>query len=177
MYQTGYWIVVDNLPLGTHYSGDSFIVSGETNLPVGQEIDFGAALQGFRVGAPDINPPYYTGSTIVTEGSENVHTWSFVINTSRFQKGQEGYRNGVIQAEAIPGDYDLIIGPFNQNLYFFTLVNRTGPIEINPAHIIPASTSACSMSQQTTPSILIPILLPIIAIGIVMGMGNFRRKF
>src|SRR5208337_3190599 len=142
--QQGYWNYIDNLPLGTHYVGDSFTVSGETNLPVGQEIQFLAQISNLGPGSPTTRPPSETGSTIVTTGTGEVHTWSFVIDTTKFTKDTG------IRSEAIAGDYILIIGPFNPDTYPFTLVNKTRASPESPTQIASASPTPQSASQPTT---------------------------
>ncbi|MFA6361963.1 hypothetical protein [Methanoregula sp.] len=121
--QRGYWISVDNLPLGSHFIGDTFRISGETNLPTGQEIDYGAFSANYAPGSPNLLPPRFSGSTIVYRGTGEINTWSFVVNTTRFEKS---FENGsVVRMAAVPGNYELSIGPFNQEVYPFTIVDTT----------------------------------------------------
>jgi hypothetical protein len=119
--QQGYWISVNKLPLGTHFIGETFRVSGVTNLPAGQEIDYGAFSAAYAPGSPNLLPPRFSGSTIVYQGTDEINTWSFVVNTTRFEKT---FENGsVVRMAAVPGNYELSIGPFNQEVYPFTIVD------------------------------------------------------
>ena len=124
--QAGYWISIDTFPNETYYTGDSFMVSGKTNLPVGREIIFGAYQSQFLPGTPDLLPPTRSGSAVVSGDMSGNRTWSFLINTTQFEKT---LKNGtVIQTNAIPGDYTLSIGPTGKILYSFTLVERNTTI-------------------------------------------------
>lgn len=158
--QEGYWISIDTFPNETYYTGDSFMVSGKTNLPVGREIIFGAYQSQFLPGSPDLLPPTRSGSAVVSGDMSGNRTWSFLINTTQFEKAQ---KNGtVIQTNAIPGDYTLSIGPTGKILYSFTLVENNTTI--------PSGTSGVDSSIQTrsplqphTTSAPVPAFLVIIA--------------
>ena len=99
------WIAIDNLPLGTHFIGDSFSVSGETNFPPGTTIDYGIYNSRYAPGSPSLLPPHFAGSTWVRNGTGLNNTWFFVVNTTGFEKNLE---NGtVIHQEAVAGEYTL----------------------------------------------------------------------
>ena len=165
----GYWVSVD--PIGTHFIGDSFTVSGETNFPIGQEFPFLAQVANMGPGNPTLRPPSETGSTLVTAGTGEVHNWSFVIDTTKFTRD-----NGV-QSEAIAGDYILTVGPFGQDIYHFTLLNRTQIYRGSPTLNSPVSLATTVASKPTTPQKTPPsILVPIIAIGIFVSFAMSRKK-
>lgn len=170
----GYWITVDTLPLGTHYEGDSFTVSGETNLPVGQEIDFGAYFSRFEPGSPELLPPSATGSTLVTEGRGEIHYWSLVIDTTRFWKH---FRNGTVaRSDAVAGDYTLSIGSLGNNLYPFTLIENPRASAESPTRVASPSPASQITSQPTTVPSTLPVTLPIAALGICIIIGTLYRR-
>lgn len=165
--QRGYWISVDNLPLGTHFVGDTFRVSGETNLPTGQEIDYGAFSAAYAPGSPNLLPPRFSGSTIVYRGTGEINTWSFVVNTTRFEKS---FENGsVVRMAAVPGNYELAIGPFNEELYPFTLADTvpdTPALQQNTSQgTIPATGNPPQEVPTTHPASL-PLAVSVAAAGL-----------
>jgi hypothetical protein len=170
--QDGYWITIDNLPLGRHDTGDTFTVPGKTNLPAGHEIVFGAYLSRFEPGSPDLLPPSYSGSTLVTAGNNGKNTWSFVIDTTQFSKQ---FRNGsVIQSNAVAGDYTLSIGPSGTIAYPFSLVEKNQTALEIPTLIEPGYPTS-PVTQPPTASAPLPSTLPIIALGILgILAGSFR---
>jgi len=147
--QRGYWISVDHLPLGTHFVGDTFKVSGATNLPAGQEIDYGAFSAAYAPGSPNLLPPSCSGSTIVDQGTGEINTWSFVVNTSRFEKTLEN--GSVIRMAAVPGNYELSIGPFNQELYPFTLTDT-----VPDSQVLLKNTSLGTTAETGNPPRVVP---------------------
>ncbi|MFZ1896822.1 hypothetical protein [Methanoregula sp.] len=171
--QRGYWISMDNLPLGTHFVGDTFGVSGETNLPTGQEIDYGAFSANYVPGSPNLLPPRFSGSTIVYQGTDEINTWSFVINTSRFEKTLEN--GSVVRMAAVAGNYELSIGPFNQELYPFTLADTTGTPTENSTHVPTSSATTQPDRQPTTRPAPLSLIIPRVSIGIGFGIIDFQR--
>ncbi|MFA7695168.1 MAG: hypothetical protein WCX63_06510 [Methanoregula sp.] len=176
--QRGYWISVDNLPLGTHVVGHSFRVSGETNLPVGQEIDYGAYISMYAPGSPTLLPPSFSGSAIAVQGTGEINTWSFVVDTTRFKKS---FENGsVVRMEAVPGDYEFSIGPFNQELYPFTLTDTISdsPVPLqNTSQGTTAQTGNPPQEVPTTHPAPLPLAVSVAATGLgAVAFQGFRKK-
>ncbi|WP_292370505.1 hypothetical protein [Methanoregula sp. UBA64] len=165
--QRGYWISVDHLPLGTHHIGETFGVSGETNLPVGQEIDYGAFSANYAPGSPNLLPPRFSGSTIVYRGTGEINTWSFVVNTTRFEKS---FENGtVVRMAAVPGSYELSIGPFNQEVYPFTLADTvpdSPALQQNTSQGTIAATANPPPVMPTTHPASLPLAISVAATGL-----------
>ncbi|OPY38304.1 MAG: hypothetical protein A4E35_00727 [Methanoregula sp. PtaU1.Bin051] len=174
----GYWITVDNLPIGTYYTGDSFTVSGETDLPVGEELEYAAYISTFMTLRPNLAPPLYTGSTLVTTGKGVNHTWSFVLNTTQWYKRLEN--NTVIRQDAVAGDYSLSIVRSDDDrypyLYSFTLVNRPTDTNESPTGTVPSSPIGQVSQQPTTVPAVLPLILPVTALGIGLVFAAFRRR-
>lgn len=169
--QTPYWITVDTLPVGTHSTGDSFIVSGKTSFPSGYEIEFWAYQSQYLPGSPDLLPPTYSGSTLVTDGLSGENKWSFFVNTTQFRKI---LKNGTtIQSAALSGEYTLSIGPSGMVMSLFTLVEKNAsPVAVS----VPVSsdhTDNPPMSPRTTPA-PIPVTIPVTAL--IIGISLLLRK-
>ncbi len=178
--QTPDWITIDNLPIGTYTTGDSFIVSGKTGFPVGYEIIFGAYLSGFHTGTLDSQLPKYSGSTLVTEGTAGQNRWSLIINTTQFEKTLRNQT--VIRADAIAGEYTLSIDSQSIRLpgrtihyqYPFTLVERNTSIEsvTIPTHADQITNPPLSRRATPAPSMT---TLPVMALGI-LGFLLLRKQ-
>jgi hypothetical protein len=71
------WIKID--PIGAHYVGDIFLITGTTNIPIDDKIIVEVLPSIFRPGyAPSV------GGYATIKTSFNNNTWTFPINTSRF---------------------------------------------------------------------------------------------
>jgi len=161
------WITIDTLPIGTYSTGDSFTVSGKTGVPSGNEIIFSAYQSQFLTGSPDLLPPIYSGSTLVTVGTDDVNDWSFVVNTTQFRKTM---RNGaVIQSNAYPGEYTLSIGPSGMIKQSFTLVEKNATPSIVSVTIPPDNPVNPPLSQASTPA-PVTMIIPFIALVIVVSL-------
>ena len=166
--QRGYWISVDHLPLGIHFVGDTFRVSGETNLPAGQEIDYGAFSAAYAPGSPNLFPPSFSGSTIVDQGTGEINTWSFVVNTTRFEKMLEN--GSAIRMAAVPGNFELSIGPFNQESYPFTLADTVPDSPALLQNTSQGTTAATGNPPQVVPTTH-PASLPLAVSLAATGLG------
>lgn len=166
------WITIDALPIGTYSTGDSFTVSGKTGLPLGDEIIFSAYQSQFLAGSPDLLPPTYYGSTLVTVGTDEVNDWSFVVDTTQFRKTM---RNGtVIQSNAYPGEYTLSIGPSGMIRQSFTLAETGAAPSIVSVTIPPDNPVNPPLSQTSTPA-PVTMIIPFIALVIVVSLLLRKR--
>jgi hypothetical protein len=172
-FQEGKWITIGNLPLGTHFIGDSFTVYGETNFPSGTEIDYGAYSSLYAPGSPSLLPPHFAGSTWVVNGTGGNNTWSFVMDTTRFEKNLE---NGtVIHQDAVDGEHTLSLTvPGAEHLAYtvpFTL--KENPAIINGT---PAPENSGRPKDTTNPGRALPqttqsaTLVPVVA-SAAIGCG------
>lgn len=175
------WITIDNLPIGTYTTGDSFTVSGKTGFPAGHEIFFGAYLSGFHTGTLDSQLPRYSGTTLVTQGTAGENWWSYSINTTQFKKTLRNQT--IIRADAIAGEYTLSIeslsvrspGRTVRYQYPFTLVERNTSLATSeiPAHANPIQNSPLSKRATPAPS---TIILPVMALGILGFCYSKKRE-
>jgi len=175
----GYWITVDDLPIGTHYTGDSFAVSGETDLPVGEDLEYAAYIAMFIPGSPNLLPPSCSGSTLIMAGKGVNHTWSFVLDTTQCHK--QLINGTIIRQDAFAGDYILDIGLPGDDMYSyrypFTLVNRPPETNESPTWTVISPLSSKVPQQSATVPAALPLILPVIALGIGIVFGALRRRF
>ena len=167
------WITIDTLPIGTHSTGDSFTVSGRTSFPAGFEMDFGAYQTQFLPGSPDLLPPTYSGSTLVTQGDTGENTWLFFVNTTQFRKT---LKNGtIIQSDAVAGEYTLAIGPSGMVRYPFTLVEKNVTYAVVPVTNNSDLPVNPSIPPRTT-SAPITVVIPFIALVIVVSLLLLKQE-
>ena len=73
-------------PIGIHSVGDSFAITGTTNLPAGEELEYAVLTSTFNPGGPQFgNPSNQTGTTRVLHGNSSNRSWLFVVNSAGFQ--------------------------------------------------------------------------------------------
>jgi len=73
-------------PIGIHSVGDTFAITGTTNLPPGEELEYAVLTSTFNPGGPQFgNPSNQTGTTRVVRGNASNSTWSFVVNSAGFR--------------------------------------------------------------------------------------------
>ncbi len=79
------WITVDTLPIGTHQTGDSFTISGTTNISAGTEL----LVEIYPLNQTrSIKGTMYSGSAgrvTIKEGSYGKNTWSYPVDLSDFK--------------------------------------------------------------------------------------------
>jgi hypothetical protein len=165
----GHWVSVNTLPIETHSIGDSFTISGKTSLPAGSEIVFGAYISPFQTGSPDLLPPAYSGSALVS-ASEKENFWSLKIDTTNFSKK---FRNGtILQMDAVPGEYTLSLGTAGTARYPFTITEKKSVTLITQASV-PATTTPAAPTPKTAS---LNVLLLMITICFIGGVWNIERK-
>jgi len=81
----GYWITIDSQPIGTQYIGESFTISGTTNISSGNELLAEIyPLNQLR----SIKGTIYSGSAgrvTIKEGPYGKNTWSYPVDLSDFK--------------------------------------------------------------------------------------------
>ncbi|ADN36306.1 hypothetical protein Mpet_1549 [Methanolacinia petrolearia DSM 11571] len=159
-----YWYKVN--PVGTQYTGANFIISGTTNLPAGQEINYMLQVSDIGPGSPELRPPSYTDTTAVIAGEGEINSWSAKVDTTKF-KTDTG-----LQSDAVAGNYSLIIGPFCKDVFHLIIVdNSTSYNETFKSDTSLNSNDKTDSSTQTKKSPL-PVLIIIFSMGLAV---LFRR--
>lgn len=90
------WIEID--PVANHTVGETFMVTGSTNLAVGDRLFFDVVRASFDPTDPGDEPGYgASGNTTVRAGTDR-HEWSFEVDTTKFNA--EPYRVVVESVDA-----------------------------------------------------------------------------
>jgi hypothetical protein len=170
-----FWYTVN--PIGSHKIGETFSLSGTTNLPAGQEIDYGVQIADLGPGSPELRPPSLTGSTFVTKSANENNTWSLEINTTRFRKDTG------VKSSAIPGKYRFFMGPFCDKTFYFTLQNNgITPVNFTNTRTIPLNqtapiTGGIPNIPQTPKATPMSQFIPVFSLGVcVIGKIFFRKS-
>ncbi|PKL70691.1 MAG: hypothetical protein CVV30_04900 [Methanomicrobiales archaeon HGW-Methanomicrobiales-1] len=73
-------------PVNIHSIGDIFVITGTTNLPAGEDLDYYVFTSAFNPGGPRFgNPSNASGTTRVVAGNSVNNSWSFTLNTKEFR--------------------------------------------------------------------------------------------
>ncbi|MFA6361911.1 PKD domain-containing protein [Methanoregula sp.] len=73
-------------PVGIHSVGDTFAITGTTNLPLGEDLEYAVLTSTFNPGGPQFgNPSNQTGTTRVVRGNASNGSWSFVVDSAGFR--------------------------------------------------------------------------------------------
>lgn len=157
-------------PIGVYSIGETFTISGTTNLPEGEELDYYAGTSAFNPGGPRFgNPSNASGTTRVVAGNSINNSWSFTLNTKEFR----------------PDEYliDLRSTTFNDvyGNFVFTLIKGKRLTMNNPDSAPVTSTIQSSivtngMVTPTTQPAPLPATLVILAIGWITIIAAIRKQ-
>jgi PKD repeat protein len=158
-------------PIGIHSVGETFTITGKTNLPEGEELDYYVFTSAFNPGGPRFgNPSNATGTTQVVSGNSVNNSWSVILDTKEFR----------------PDEYFVSLDSttFNDvtgNLVF-TLIKGKQTTADNPSSALVTPTIQSSIAVNgtvapTTQPAPVPaalVILAIVCIGIIAARQ--RRK-
>jgi len=78
--------IISNDPVGVHSVGETFTITGTTNLPAGEDLDYYVMTSSFNPGGPRFgNPSNASGTARVFTGISGNNNWSFTLNTKEFR--------------------------------------------------------------------------------------------
>lgn len=148
------WIKID--PIGAHYVGDIFTITGTTNIPIDGKIIVEVLPSIFRPGyAPSV------GGYATIKTSVNDNTWTFPINTSHFT----------------PEEYSVKVSSYSLNITglsgSFNLLKRQSP---SPISISNFSTDQLTRIDSPFPTTISPTTTksaPLAALIVVAVLGCF----
>jgi len=157
-------------PVGVHSVGETFTITGTTNLPVGEDLDFYVMTGSFNPGGPRFgNPSNASGTARVVSGNSKNNSWSFTLDTKEFR--QDEYL------------VDLRSTTFNDvcGSFVFTLVKGKIPSVTSPPAspvppTIPSSIAVRTTNIPTTRPSPLPAVLAILAISCIGLIGIYRQK-
>ncbi len=157
-------------PIGIHSAGETFTITGITNLPVGEDLNYYVMTSSFNPGGPRFgNPSNASGTARVVTGNSENNSWSFTLDTKEFR--QDEYL------------VDLHSTTFNDvyGSFVFTLVKgKSTPVNISgfpPVTSLTQSSGAVNGTVAPTPQpTLLPAVLVILAIGSIGLIGIYQQK-
>jgi hypothetical protein len=85
-HDDGLWITID--PVSDHTIGDKFNITGTTNLPAGEKILVEIISSRYKPGSQCQCSDFgygATGTIQITEGSNGMNRWVFMVDTSYFK--------------------------------------------------------------------------------------------
>ena len=159
-------------PIGIHSIGEKFTITGTTNLPAGEDLDYYVMTSSFNPGGPRFgNPSNASGTARVVTGNSGNNSWSFTLDTNEFR----------------PDEYfvDLRSSTFNDvyGSFVFTLIKGKITSTVSPptSQVTPTIQSSGRVNATVTPTIQpspLPITLSIIAVGWIgiLTAGQRRRR-
>jgi hypothetical protein len=146
------WIKID--PIGTHYIGDVFFITGSTNIPIGNQL-------WFQLGSSDFHPGYQDkvkGDVNISRGANYTNYWAYYIDTSTFKPDQY-----VITVISKPNQ------EFAHASQLFNISAKTQPTVFQTLII---QTTLPVKVPQTTQPVPFPPAIPILVLGVIL-FGRF----
>ncbi len=160
---------ISNAPVGVHSVGETFSITGTTNLPAGEDLDYYVMTSSFNPGGPRFgNPSNASGTARVVSGNSGNNSWFLTLDTKEFR----------------PDEYlvDLRSTTFNDvyGSFVFTLVKGKIPSVTSPPAspvppTIPSSIAVRSTNIPTTQPSPLPITLSLMAIGCIIITACHRK--
>jgi hypothetical protein len=129
-------------PIGAHYVGDVFAITGSTNLAVGDELLIEIYSSSFGP-TRKVQPGEFSGSTgtvTVVPGTNGYNTWSFYIDTSAFRADEYLVRVSGVTRDVIASTTFTLTERKVTAITTSPLLTTTAPLQFNatPATAIPA---------------------------------------
>jgi PKD repeat protein len=157
-------------PIGIHSVGETFTITGTTNLPEGEDLDYYVMTSSFNPGGPRFgNPSNASGTTRVVTGHSGNNSWSFTLDTKEFR----------------PDEYlvDLRSTTFNEvySSFVFTLVkgrqttvdNSSFALVTSTIHSSIVANGAVTPATQPAP---VQAVLAIIASGFISIYAVIQKQ-
>jgi trimeric autotransporter adhesin len=144
-------------PIGEHYVGDRFTISGSTNLAVGDNLMVEVTSSSFKPTQKVQGSEFSGASGVVTvvPGSSGYNHWSFDVDATSFK----------------PDEYIVKVSGITQDVTGSTYFTIVSGMAATPVSTIASPTATISTSATTTnpvPSATIPNQSPL-SLGIVMS--------
>ena len=181
-------------PVGIHVVGETVMLTGTTNLPAGEDLDFYVMTGSFNPGGPRFgnpsnasgttrvvsgnskNSPYYRHwqsapePTRVVSGDSGNNSWFFVLDTKEFRPDEYLVYLGSTTFHDVSGSFAFTLIKGNQ-----ILPHASGSAPVTPA-IQPSSTVNGTPAPTPRPAPL-PVSLVILAIGCVGILAAGQRRW
>jgi S-layer glycoprotein len=155
-------------PVGDHYVGDKFTLSGSTNLAVGDELMVEVVSSSFKPTQKSENGEFsgISGTVKVVPGSGGYNRWSFDVNTTSFKPDEYIVKVSGIVLDVTSSTY-------------FNLLNSPPPTSATSANTVPVTISIMTTTPQpisptTTPQSPLPCWIAVSAV--LAGLAYVRKK-
>ena len=160
-------------PVTVHSIGEIVTLTGDTNLPSGEELDYSVFTSAFNPGGPQFgNPSNASGITRVVQGKYTNNSWSVSFDTKDFR----------------PDEYfvDLQSTTFTdvESNFRVTIIKGKRPTGDNPDSALVTSTGNTSIAANGTPAPTtqpapLSVMITLTAVGgllVVAGLKKERRS-
>lgn len=153
-------------PIGDHYVGDKFTISGSTNLAVGDELMVEVVSSSFKPTDKSQSGEFSgtSGAVKVVPGSGGYNRWSFDIDATAFKPDEY-----IVKVSAILQDVTAST--------YFNIINRP-PATQTTATTLPVSTTVLTttLPPQTTPTTQRSPVPGVIALGAIAVMAGLKKR-
>jgi trimeric autotransporter adhesin len=154
-------------PIGDHYVGDKFTISGSTNLAIGDELMVDVTSSSFKPTDKTQSGEFsgISGAVRVVSGSGGYNHWSFDVDATTFK----------------PDEYIVTVSGILQDVKgsaYFNIVNSVPQTSATPTIALPDTTAVMTTTPPlstvtTTPKSPVPCW---IALGALAVMAWLRKK-
>lgn len=155
-------------PVGDHYAGDKFTISGSTNLAAGDELQIEITSSSFKPTDKSQGSEFSGTSGIVrvVEGNDGYNKWSFDVDSTGFK----------------PDEYLVKVSGILQDVTgstYFNIIEAPAPLPVTTTATIPATTTfpattlpppAASAATESP----LPFWIPVISLFIILA-GKIRE--
>jgi PKD repeat protein len=181
-------------PVGIHVVGETMMLTGTTNLPAGEDLDFYVMTGSFNPGGPRFgNPSNASGTTRVVLGTSKnspySRHWQSAPEPARVVAGDSGNNSWFFvldTKEFRPDEYLVYLGSTTfhdvSGSFAFTLIkgNQILPHASGSAPVTPAIQPSCTVNGTPAPTprpAPLPVSLVILAISCVGILAVGRRRW
>ena len=154
-------------PIGDHYTGDKFTISGSTNLAAGDDLMVEVVSSSFKPTQKSEGSEFSgaSGAIKVVPGSGGYNRWSFDVDATAFK----------------PDEYIVKVSGITQDVTgstYFNIVTGAPPTSVTTTVMVPVTTAVPSTPlPPPTPAATTKSPLPCwIAIGALFGIGLVRKR-
>jgi hypothetical protein len=158
-------------PIGDHYIGDTFTITGSTNLAVGDDLLVEIYSSSFgptrKVQAGEFSGS--TGLVKVEPGTNGYNTWSFYVDTSAFKADEYLVKVSGVTQDVIASTTFTVTG---RNIAAFITVS-SAPTKVTLSPNATQATISLTQPQVTqSPLSIIGIIAGLVILGITRRIGK-----
>ena len=155
-------------PISDHYVGDTFTISGSTNLAAGDELTVDVTSASFNPTNKAQSGEFSgkSGVVKVVQGDDNYNHWSFDVDTASFKPDQYIVKvSGIIQHVTSSTYFNILNGPRPTPV--------TTVVTLPPTTVVPVTTLAPPPTATTTPKSPLPVW---IAVSVLVALVYLKKR-